>query len=100
MEIRTVFLDSSKAFDKGLLFKLRELGIDSSFLKWIESYLTGRSQQVVIRGKISGRLPLEFGVPQGSLLGPLLFLVYVNDLQGVPTSLLLMYTDDATGGAS
>ena len=98
-EIRTVFLDISKAFDKtwheGLLFKLRQLGIDGSFLKWIESYLTGRSQQVVIRGKISGRLPLECGVPQGSLLGPLLFLVYVNDLQDVPTSLLLMYADDA-----
>ena len=70
---------------KACFFKLRQLSIDGSFLKWIESYL---------RGKISGRLPLKFGVPQGSLLGPLLFLVYVNDLQDVPTSLLLMYADD------
>ena len=84
-----------KTWHEGLLFRLRQLGIDGSFPKWIESYLTGRNQQVLIRGKISGRLPLEFGVPQGSLLGPLLFLVSVNDLQDVPTSLLLMYADDA-----
>ena len=98
-ETRTVYLDISKAFDKtwhqGLLFKLQQCGIEGSCLKWIESYLTGRSQKVVIRGQASSQLSLESGVPQGSILGPLLFLVYMNDLNNVLLSQLFMYADDA-----
>ena len=79
-----VFLDISKAFDRvwheGLLFKLKQLGISGILLKWLESYLALRKQRVILDGCCSDISYVEAGVPQGSLLGPLLFLVYVNDL--------------------
>ena len=79
-----VFLDISKAFDRvwheGLLFKLKQLGISGTFLKWLESYLALRKQRVILDGCCSDVSYVEAGVPQGSILGPLLFLVYVNDL--------------------
>ena len=79
-----VFLDISKAFDRvcheGLLFKLKQLGISGTLLKWLESYLTLRKQRVILDGCRSDVSYVEAGVPQGSILGPLLFLVYVNDL--------------------
>ena len=79
-----VFLDVSKTFDKvwrkGLLFKLRQLGIVGTLYDWIEHYLTGRSQEVVIKGISSSLRNLHTGVPQGSILGPLLFLIYINDI--------------------
>ena len=73
-----VFLDISKAFDKvwqkGLLYKLESLGVRDPLLKWIKSYLTGRKQRVIIDGQSSDWREIEAGVPQGSVLGPLLFL--------------------------
>ena len=79
-----VFLDISKAFDRvwheGLLFKLKQLGISGTLLKWLESYLALRKQRVILDGCCSDVSYVEAGVPQGSILGPLLFLVYVNDL--------------------
>jgi len=81
---RMVFLDISKAFDKvvhsGLLFKLQQLGASGSFFNLMESYLLGRSQFVQISNAKSDILHTNCGVPQGSVLGPLLFLVYVNDI--------------------
>ena len=83
-----VLLDMSKAFDsinhELLLSKLRKIGVSTSAHKWFKSYLIDRSQVVKIEDTTSKALPLEFGVPQGSIHGPLLFTVYVNDLPLVP----------------
>jgi hypothetical protein len=72
-----VFLDISKAFDKvwhkGLLRKLESLGVRDPLLKWIRSYLSDRMQHVLIDGQSSNWDRVEAGVPQGSVLGPLLF---------------------------
>ena len=97
-ETRMVFLDVSKAFDKvwhpGLLFKLKQLGISDNLTSWVESYLSNRFQRVVIHGQTSSWLPVEAGVPQGSILGPLLFLVYVNDLVDNLTCDARLFADD------
>jgi retron-type reverse transcriptase len=82
-EVRMVFLDFTrdftKAFDKvwhkGLLYKLQTLGLKDPLLSWFRSYLTDRKQRVVIDGQTSNWLNTEAGVPQGSVLGPLLFLI-------------------------
>ena len=77
-----VLMDMSKAFDSinhdMLLFKLRTLGVSPSALQWFKSYLKGRYQYVRIRDVVSQTLPVDYGVPQGSILGP--FTVYINDL--------------------
>ena len=93
-----VFCDISKAFDRvwhrGLLFKLKENGIDSQLLKWISSYLNNRSQRVVFQATESSITTISAGVYQGSVLGPLLFLIYVNDIAESLLSLTRLYADD------
>ena len=93
-----VSLDASAAFDrvwhKGLLFKLKQFRISGTLLKWIESYLTNRRQRVVIDGKKSDWTYISAGVPQGSILGPLLFLIYVNDIIVDIESQILLFADD------
>ena len=84
LEVRSIFLDISKAFDKvwheGLLYKLKSMGISGELHKLLENYLLRRLQRVILNGQSSLRRLILAGVPQGSTLGPLIFLIYVNDL--------------------
>ena len=94
-----LYLDFSKAFDrvdhKLLLRKLQNFGVCENLLSWFENYLINRFQKVTILGKTSKEIPVLSGVPQGSILGPLLFLVYVNDLPATTTaSSVALFADD------
>ena len=97
----SVFLDLKKAFDsvphRPLLNTLATLNLTSHLLCWIHSYLSNRSQRVKVSGCLSKPCQVLSGVPQGSILGPLLFLIYVNDITNVslsPQSNLILYADD------
>ena len=90
----------SKAFDRvwhrGLLFQLRQHGISCPLLAWISDYLSNRTQRVVVKSCVSNPMPVKAGVPQGSVLGPLLFLVYVNDIAESLLSLTRLFADDSS----
>ena len=99
-EIRLVFCDISKAFDRvwheGIIFKLRKLGIKGPLLTWFEDYLGNGYQTVIVRGQNSKWGLLKAGVPQGSVLGPLLFLVYINDIVEGLNCEIKLFADDTT----
>ena len=98
MQTDVILLDFCKAFDKVphhlLLHKLDHYGIRSSTFKWISSFLSGRSQRVVCNGYTSAPVNVTSGVPQGTVLGPLLFLVYINDLPDTISSCCSLFADD------
>ena len=93
-----ILLDFTKAFDKvphnHLCYKLSLYGIRGSLLLWIKNFLTGRTQQVVVNGHISGHTEVTSGVPQGSVIVPLLFLLHINNLPDDITSTVKLYADD------
>ena len=99
-DVQMIFFDISKAFDRvwhnGLLFKLEHIGICGNLIDWFKNYLSGRKQRVVIRGQSSTFLEVKSGVPQGSVLGPILFLIYINDITSGITSNKKLYADDTS----
>ena len=93
-------MDLSKAFDKvwhqGLLFKLESFGVCGKLLNLLKDYLSNRFQRVLLNGQESSWLPIKAGVPQGSILGPLLFLIYINDLPDGLYSIPKLFADDTS----
>ena len=98
LEVRSVFLDMSKTCDKvwheGLLYKLKSMAISGELYDLLENYLSGRLQRVILNGQTSSWRPILAGVPQGSILGPLLFLIYINDLPNKLKSNAKLFADD------
>ena len=93
-----IVMDFSKAFDKvshnKLISSLHEYGIDSTTLEWIRNFLSGRTQSVVVDGAESDSLQVTSGVPRESVLGPAMFLVYINSLPKGVNSTVRLFADD------
>ena len=97
-QVKFVFCDITKAFDRvwheGLLHKLSNFGFDYMAKQWLANYLSNRKQRVVVDNETSEWTAIHAGVPQGSVLGPLLFLIYINDLPSGMSSGVSMFADD------
>jgi len=96
--VDAVYLDFAKAFDTvphmRLMTKLERYGVSGKLLEWIRQFLIGRKQRVGVAGSFSEWTMVLSGVPQGSVLGPVLFLCYINDMPEMITSMIYMYADD------
>ena len=99
-KLRAVLCDISKAFNrvwhKGLLHKMSGIGCSDNVLKWFASYLSGRRQRVVLNDQASDWTPVLAGVPQRSILGPLLFLLYINDIVKHIGCSIWLFADDTS----
>ena len=97
-QIDAVLLDFSKAIDKvpyhHLATKLHHYGMRGKTLEWVESFLSSRTQEVILEGKKSPPVPMTSGVPHGSVLAPILFLCYINDLPNQVSSTVRLLADD------
>ena len=97
--VDVIYLDFKKAFDKvphkRLLLKLYAYGVRGDIFRWIKNWLLNRKQRVVINGQSSGWVDVLSGVPQGSVLGPLLFIIYINDFEEGLFNKILKFADDA-----
>ena len=93
-----IYLDFKKAFDsvphERLLIKLAAYGLSGNILKWIRSFLSGRTQRVRVGSEKSGEAKVKSGIPQGSILGPVLFTVFINDLPDSLHSICKIFADD------
>ena len=100
IEVRAVFCDITKAFDrvwhKGLIHKLRNAGFAGKILEWLSDYLSNRRQRVVLNGNASGFICISDVVPQGSILGPFMFLIYINDIVETLNCNLRLFADDTS----
>ena len=98
LPVDTIYLDFRKAFDsvphQRLLLKLENYGIRGPLLQWIRAFLTGRQQRVVLNDSYSSWTDVLSGIPQGSVLGPTLFVCFINDLPTVVTSTIQIFADD------
>ena len=99
-DVRIIFCDQSKAFDRvwhaGLLYKLQCNGITGPLHSWFKDYLNNRKQRVIIDGANSCFRTIKAGVPQGSILGPLLFLIHINDITENIESEIKLFADDTS----
>ena len=97
--VDAVYLDLSKAFDtvphNKLIHKLKGYGISCNVLQWISDFLYGRTQYVSVNGSQSTETPVTSGVPQGSVLGPILFIYYINDMPDIVECFIKIFADDA-----
>ena len=95
--VDSIYFDFSKAFDSAAQktsVKMKAYGIEGKLLSWVEAFLTGREQIVRVDGELSTAKAVISGIPQGSVLGPLLFVIYINDLPDVVQSNILLFADD------
>ena len=96
--MEVTFLDFQKAFDKvprtRLLQKLSPYEIEGKVLRWIADFLTDRKMRIMVRGEYSEYVDVISGVPEGSILGPILFLIYVNDIPEIVNCSIKMFADE------
>ena len=95
-----IYIFISKAFDRvwheGVVYKLRRCGVSGKLLLLMQSFLSNRKQRTVLNGKTSGGGAIEAGVPQGSILGPLFFLIYINDVTDGLKCNVKLFADDTS----